>query len=90
MQLGTIDLTQCETYGRGVGDAVTSPPRREGFPMSEYLLAVYLWSGVAGVGVAAPLTYWLVGETLKAVGLCHDHHEAPPPSLTSAPSTPGV
>jgi hypothetical protein len=61
--------------------------------MSEYLLAVYFWSGVAGLGVVAPFTSMLAGETKKAV--CHylhpDDHGGAPPSLTShpRPSSPG-
>jgi hypothetical protein len=59
--------------------------------MSEYLLALYVWSGVAAVGLSAPLLRLLVGETLKAVGYCDDGASAPPPSFPSRPlpSSPG-
>ena len=59
--------------------------------MSEYLLALYVWSGVAAVGVSASLFRLLVGETLKAVGYCDGGASAPPPSFPSRPlpSSPG-
>lgn len=53
--------------------------------MSEYLLALYVWSGVAAVGLSAPLLRLLVGETLKAVGYCDDGAGSPPRSFPSSP-----
>jgi len=59
--------------------------------MSEYLLALYVWSGVAAVGLSASLFRLLVAESLKAVGYCDGGASAPPPSFPSRPlpSSPG-
>jgi len=93
MQRGGIAVTRCGTYVQEQEDSAPRAAtfRREGV-MSEYLLALYVWSGVATFGLSATLLRLAVGETLKAVGYCPDQKSAPPPpSFPSRPlpSSPG-
>jgi hypothetical protein len=51
--------------------------------MYEYDLAVYFWSTLAAVGLAAPFAVALARETKNAIQ--HFRDNAAPPSVPSAP-----